>query len=74
VLDQAIVENDLPFKVIRSPEKFPTHPLVIAAVPQDELTVERLIVEIDNILERLDRQGTLAELSLRWYRQDLSTP
>jgi ABC-type amino acid transport substrate-binding protein len=74
VLDQAVTESDLPFRVIRDPALLPPHPLVIAAVPQGNLTVNRLVLEIDNSLERLYQQGTLAELSLRWYGQDLSRP
>jgi polar amino acid transport system substrate-binding protein len=74
VLEQAISANVLSFKVIRDPANLPAHPLVVAVVAQDGLAVERLTAEINTILERLERQGTLAELSLRWYNQDLSQP
>lgn len=74
VLEQAVSKNGLPLKVVRDPASLPAQPLVVAAVAQDGLTVGRLTAEIDTILERLERQGTLAELSLRWYEQDLSQP
>ena len=74
VLEQALSGNELPFKIVRDPANLPAHPLVVAMVEQDGLTVERLKAEINTILERLERQGTLAELSLRWYDQDLSQP
>jgi hypothetical protein len=73
-LEQPVSVAGLPFKVIRDPANLPAHPLVVAVVAQDGLTVERLMAEINTILERLERQGTLAELSLRWYDQDLSQP
>lgn len=47
-------------------------PLSIAAVPRDDLTVTRLMGEINKIVARLQEQGVLAEIYQRWYGQDLS--
>ena len=33
----------------------------------------RLIAEINKVLERLERQGTLAEIQLNWYGQQSSS-
>ncbi|GAB4451154.1 MAG: hypothetical protein Kow0031_33760 [Anaerolineae bacterium] len=75
VFEQAIRENNnLPLRLIRNDEALPPHPLVVAAVPQDGLAVDRLIDEIDTLLARLQRQGVLAELSLKWYGEDISPP
>ena len=65
---QEAVKSDLPVQWV----KVGVQPLAIATVPQDNLKVDRLISEINKILERLQRQGTLAEIYLRWYGQDLS--
>jgi ABC-type amino acid transport substrate-binding protein len=62
------VKSDLPVKWV----KVGIQPLAIAAVPPDKLKVNRLILEINKILDRLQRQGTLAEIYLRWYGQDFS--
>lgn len=74
VFEQAITENNLPLRVIRNNSTLPPHPLVIAAVPQDGLTVDGLLAEINKVLARLQRQGILAELSLKWYGEDISPP
>jgi ABC-type amino acid transport substrate-binding protein len=65
---QEAVKSDLPVKWI----KMGVQPLAIAVVPPDNLKVERLILEINKILERLQHQGTLPEIYLRWYGQDFS--
>jgi ABC-type amino acid transport substrate-binding protein len=69
---QASVERDFPVKL--APETIGFQPLAIAVVPQDGLTINRLISEINKVLDRLQRQGVLAEIYLRWYEQDLSQP
>ncbi len=74
VFEQAIRENNLPLRIIRDNEALPPQPLVIAAVPQDGLAVDRLIAEIDTVLIRLQSHGTLAELALKWYGEDISPP
>lgn len=74
VFEQAITESKLPLKIVRDDAKLPPQPLVIAAAPQAGLKVDRLLAEINKVLDRLHRQGTLAELSLQWYGQDLSQP
>lgn len=67
---QEAVKSDLPVKWI----KVGIQPLAIATVPQDNLKVNRLMLEINKIVDRLRRQGTLAEIYLRWYEQDFSQP
>jgi ABC-type amino acid transport substrate-binding protein len=70
---QAAIERDFPVKLAPT-ENIGLQPLTIAAIPQDGLTVNRLIAEINTILERLRRQGVLAEIYLRWYERDYSQP
>lgn len=62
------VKSDLPLKWV----KVGVQPLAIAAVPVDNLKIERLMLEINKILARLHRQGTLSEIYLKWYGQDFS--
>ena len=71
ILEEAI-KSDVPVKLATPTENLGLQPLAIAAIPRDELRVDRLIQEINKVLDRLDRQGTLAEIYLRWYEQDLS--
>ena len=59
-------------KLAPGAENLGLQPLVVAAVPQDGLEVERLIAEINTVFDRAERQGILAEIYLRWYGQDLS--
>ncbi len=72
LFQQAITENKLPLKLFRDDKTLPPHPLAIAAVPQNGLKVERLLAEINTVLNRLRRQGTLSEIYIRWYGQDFS--
>lgn len=74
VFEQAISENRLPLKIITDEANLAPHPLVVAAVPQNNLKVDRLLSEINIVLDRLQKQGTLAEIYLRWYGQDFSRP
>lgn len=62
------VKSGLPVKWI----KVGVQPLAVATVPVDNLKVDRLMLEINKILARLHRQGTLAEIYLKWYGQDFS--
>ena len=57
MFEQAIANNKLPLRVIRDSKTLPPHPLVIAAVPQDGLTVDRLITEINTIIAALAAPG-----------------
>lgn len=74
VFQQAITKSKLPLNMVRADEDLPPQPLVIAAVPQDGLKVDRLLAEINAVVERLHRLGTLSELSLQWYGADFSRP
>lgn len=65
---QEAVKSDLPVKWVKGG----VQPLAVAAVPRDNLKVDRLMLEINKIVDRLYRQGTLAEIYLRWYGQDFS--
>jgi ABC-type amino acid transport substrate-binding protein len=69
---QEAVKSGLPVKLASQAQNVGVQPLAIAAVSQDGLKVDRLLSEINNILTRLQRQGTLAEVYLRWYEQDFS--
>jgi ABC-type amino acid transport substrate-binding protein len=71
ILQQA-VKNDFPVKLVPQAETIGFLPLAVAVVPQEELKVDRLLLEINKILEQLHKQGTLAEVYQRWYGQDLS--
>jgi ABC-type amino acid transport substrate-binding protein len=71
VLQEAI-KSDLPVKLLPQAENVSRVPLAIAAIPQDDLKVDRLIFEINKVIDRLRRHGTLAEIYLRWYGQDFS--
>ncbi len=61
-------------KLAPQAENLGLQPQVVAAMPQDGLAVERLIAEINTVLDRAEGQGFLAELYLHWYGQDLSQP
>ncbi|MCB0196623.1 MAG: transporter substrate-binding domain-containing protein [Anaerolineae bacterium] len=71
MFEQAI-GRDLPIKLAPQAERVGLQPVAIAAVPRDDLQVDRLIQEINQILLRLREQGILAEISQQWYNQDLS--
>lgn len=73
MLEEA-VKRGFPVKLAPEGHNIGVQPLVMAAVPHDGLNVDRLIVEINKILTRSQRNGTLAEIYLRWYGQDLSQP
>ncbi|GIK41958.1 MAG: hypothetical protein BroJett011_57910 [Chloroflexota bacterium] len=65
---QEAVKSELPVKWVQ----VGVQTLAIAAVPQDNLKVDRLMLEINKIVDRLHRQGTLSEIYLHWYGQDFS--
>jgi ABC-type amino acid transport substrate-binding protein len=69
---QAAIERDIKVKLAPEAKAVGIQPLVIAAAPQEGLKVERLIAEINKVLDRMERQGTLAEIYLTWYNRDLS--
>ncbi|MFN8458794.1 MAG: transporter substrate-binding domain-containing protein [Anaerolineae bacterium] len=71
VLSEA-VKSELPVKLAPGAASFSLLPLAIATVAPDKLKVDRLILEINKVLDRLQRQGALAEIYLRWYGQDFS--
>ena len=64
---QEAIKGDFPVKLAPQARNLGLQPLVVATVPREGLTVDRLIAEINNVLERLERQGTLAEIQLDWY-------
>lgn len=68
------VKSGLAVKLAPQTQNVGVQPLAIAIVPQDNLKTSRLLAEIDKILVRLQHQGDLAEIYLRWYGQDLSQP
>jgi ABC-type amino acid transport substrate-binding protein len=64
---QEAIKSGFPVKLAPQARNLGVQPLAVATVPQEGLTVDRLIAEINNVLERLERQGTLAEIQLDWY-------
>lgn len=71
VFEQAI-EAGLAVNLAAGPERLGFQPLAVAVVSQDGLKVDRLLAEINRVLDWLDRSGNLAESSFRWYQQDIS--
>jgi hypothetical protein len=71
MFQEAIVSGAL-VKLAPEANQVGLQPLTIAAVPQEGLKVDRLMAEINQVLERLQRQGTLTEIYLKWYGRDLS--
>lgn len=71
VFQEAITSQE-PVKLLATGDELGVQPLVIAVIPQDGLKVERLVQEINDRLDRLERRGILPELYLRWYGQDFS--
>jgi ABC-type amino acid transport substrate-binding protein len=69
---QEAVKSGLSVKLAPQAQNIGLQLLAVAVVPQDGLKTDRLISEINKILTRLQRQGTLAEIYLRWYEQDFS--
>jgi polar amino acid transport system substrate-binding protein len=69
VLRQA-VQEEWPVKL--AADNLGVLPLAVAVVPQEGLQVDRLLLEVNQILEKLHQRGTLSEASLRWYGQDYS--
>ena len=69
---QEAIKTDLAVKLAPQAQNLGFQPLAVATVPRDGLKVDRLLLEINKILDRLQRRGTLAEVYLRWYEQDLS--
>jgi polar amino acid transport system substrate-binding protein len=71
-LFQEAIKTGLPLQLAAEAKNIGVQPLVIAAVPQNGLKVDRLLAEINTALDRLQRQGVLSEIYLQWYEQDLS--
>jgi polar amino acid transport system substrate-binding protein len=69
---EAAVEREFPVKLAAGAYRVGLQPLVIAAVPQDDLATDRLMAEINDILERSRERGLLAEIYFQWYREDFS--
>jgi ABC-type amino acid transport substrate-binding protein len=69
---QKAVSGQEPVRLLAAEDRLGVQPLVIAIVAPDDLTVERLVQEINDRLDRLERRGVLSELYLRWYDRDFS--
>lgn len=68
---QEAIKSELPVKLV-APESPALQPLAVGVIAPDGFKVDRLIGAINQVLDRLDRQGNLAEIYLKWYDQDLS--
>lgn len=71
ILEEAI-KSDIPVKLAPQAQNLGYQPLAVAAVPQDGLKVDRLITQINTVLDYLQQEGYLAEIYFRWYQQDYS--
>jgi ABC-type amino acid transport substrate-binding protein len=71
ILEEAI-KSDMPVKLAPQAQNLGYQPLAVATVPQDGLKVDRLMAEINTVLDYLQQKGYLAEIYFRWYRQDYS--
>jgi polar amino acid transport system substrate-binding protein len=67
VLRQAVQEE---WPVRLAAENLGVLPQAVAAVSREGWQVDRLLLEINQILAKLHQRGTLSEASLRWYGQD----
>jgi ABC-type amino acid transport substrate-binding protein len=66
------VEAGLPVALVSGWERLGKQPLAVAAVRQEGLQVDRLLAEINRVLDLLEREGILAETSLKWYGEDIT--
>jgi ABC-type amino acid transport substrate-binding protein len=69
---QEAIKSELPVSLTADSERLAVQPLAVATVPQGGLKVDRMIQAMNQVLDRLDRQGALAEIYLKWYGQDFS--
>jgi polar amino acid transport system substrate-binding protein len=68
-LEQAIEEGE-PIKILGDPLFF--EPLAVAIDRQAPLDPTRLAEEVGRIVEEMHSDGTLTELSMKWYGEDLT--
>jgi hypothetical protein len=66
---QEAIKSGLPVKLTAP---VGVQPLAVAVVTPNNLKTKRLLAEINQVLNRLQRAGTLSEIYLRWYQQDFS--
>jgi polar amino acid transport system substrate-binding protein len=64
------IENGAPIKIVGEPVYF--EPLSVAVDRGSELDPEGLVDRISEIIEEMHDDGTLAELSEKWYGTDLT--
>jgi polar amino acid transport system substrate-binding protein len=69
-LEQAI-ENGEPIKILGDPLFY--EPLAVAIDRQAPLDPTTLVEEVSRIVDEMHADGTLTELSMRWYGEDLTT-
>ena len=68
-LEQAIEEGE-PIKILGDPLFF--EPLAVAIDRQAPLDPTGLVEEVSRIVEEMHTDGTLTELSMKWYGEDLT--
>lgn len=66
------INEGWPVKFASQAEQIGFQPLSLATRPQDGLSVDRLLTEINRVLVEADQQGDLSEIYYRWYDDDFS--
>jgi polar amino acid transport system substrate-binding protein len=69
-LEQAIEDGE-PIKILGDPLFY--EPLAVAIDKQAPLDPTSLVDEVSSIVEEMHTDGTLTELSMKWYGEDLTT-
>jgi polar amino acid transport system substrate-binding protein len=67
---QEAIDSDKPIKIVGDPVFF--EPLSVAIDRSSQLDPQRLVDRISEIIEEMHEDGTLTELSMKWYGVDLT--
>jgi polar amino acid transport system substrate-binding protein len=67
---EAAIDSGSPIKIVGEPLYF--EPLAVAVDTRSELDPTSLLERISEIVEEMHEDGTLAELSQKWYETDLT--
>lgn len=68
---QGAIDKDKPIQVLGDPVFF--EPLAAAADKSASLPPDSLITKVSDILIEMHADGTLTQLSMKWYKEDLTT-
>jgi polar amino acid transport system substrate-binding protein len=67
---QAAIDKGRPMQLLGEPLFF--EPLSVAIDKSSELDQASLVAEVSTIIEELHADGTLSELSMEWFGEDLT--